>query len=231
MGATHSRQHTEPCVHYMADHDILTIEEVADYLRVSERTVYDWANKGDLPCGKIGTTWRFKRVDIEAWVDQKLSRKRAAPAGLTVAVGDVLSPDRVVLMDVGKKVEALNTLIATLGGAPQVKSADELANEIFEREKLMSTGIGFSVAVPHVRLSSVTDLVMAVGINKNDITDYIALDERPVRIICMVAARADQHAQYLKTLGAVSSLLKTDAVRDALLAAPSAEAAYGILTQ
>lgn len=216
---------------HIADHDILTIEEVANYLRVSERTVYDWANKGDLPCGKIGTTWRFKRVDIEAWVDQKLSRKRPTPPGLTVAVGDVLSPERVVLMDVDKKVDALNTLIASLGEAPQVKNVEELANEIFEREKLMSTGIGFSVAVPHVRLGSVTDLVMAVGISKKDITDYAALDERPVRIICMVAARSDQHAQYLKTLGAVSSLLKADEVREALLAAPSAEAAYTILTQ
>ena len=47
------------------DHEILTIEEVAQYLRVSERTVYDWANKGDIPCGKLGTTWRFKRTEVE----------------------------------------------------------------------------------------------------------------------------------------------------------------------
>ena len=42
------------------DDDILTIEEVAKYLRVSERTVYDWAQKGEIPSGKIGTVWRFK---------------------------------------------------------------------------------------------------------------------------------------------------------------------------
>jgi len=44
------------------DDDILTIEEVAKYLRVSERTVYDWAQKGEIPSGKIGTVWRFKKA-------------------------------------------------------------------------------------------------------------------------------------------------------------------------
>ena len=57
----------------MENHDILTIDEVADYLRVSERTIYDWANKGTIPCGKLGTTWRFKRTEVQRWVDEKLS--------------------------------------------------------------------------------------------------------------------------------------------------------------
>ena len=53
--------------------DILTIEEVAKYLRVSERTVYDWAQKGEIPAGKIGTVWRFKKSEIEKWVNERLS--------------------------------------------------------------------------------------------------------------------------------------------------------------
>ena len=49
--------------------DILTIEEVAKYLRVSERTVYDWAQKGEIPSGKIGTVWRFKKSEIEKYAE------------------------------------------------------------------------------------------------------------------------------------------------------------------
>ena len=48
--------------------NILTIEEVAKYLRVSDRTVYDWAQKGEIPAGKIGTVWRFKKSEVENWV-------------------------------------------------------------------------------------------------------------------------------------------------------------------
>jgi PTS system nitrogen regulatory IIA component len=95
----------------------------------------------------------------------------------------------------------------------------------------MSTGIGFNVAVPHVRLDSVSDLVMAVGISGTDILDYESLDEQPIRIVCMLAARSDQHAQYLKTLGTVSTVLKSKDVRDALMAAPDEKSAFLILTQ
>ena len=214
----------------MTEHDIMTIDEVAKYLRVSERTVYDWANKKELPCGKIGTAWRFKRSEIERWVDEKISRKPEGLGAQVICVEDVLAQERVIFLDTEKKRETLKALIDSLAQAPQVKNRDALEKEIFHREELMSTGIGFSVAVPHVRLESVSDLVMAVGICHKDIADYASLDEKPVRIVCMVAARADQHAQYLKTLGAVSAVLKSDEVREALLRADSEADAYEILT-
>lgn len=217
----------------MGEHEILTIEEVAQYLRISERTAYDWANKGTIPCGKLGTTWRFKRSEIERWVDDKLSGKRTHSPGdtQTIKLQDVLSPDRVLLLDTRSKSEVLDALIECLSRTPDVKDAKLLREEIFHREELMSTGIGFSVAVPHVRIDSVTNLVVAVAISKHQIADYESLDEKPVRIICMVAARTDQHAQYLKTLGLVSSILKAESVRDALLEAPDPQTAFLILTQ
>lgn len=215
----------------MENHDILTIEEIAQYLRVSERTVYDWANKGSIPCGKLGTTWRFKRIEVERWVDQRLSPKRLAPDARDVSMREVLAPERVVLLESSTKAAALSEMISVMDGLSEIGDPEALRREIFHREELMSTGIGFNVAVPHVRLDSVSDLVMAVGISREPIEDYESLDEQPVRIICMVAARADQHAQYLKTLGTVSKALKPASVRASLLDTPDAKAAYLILTQ
>lgn len=220
----------------MPEHDILTIEEVADYLRVSERTVYDWANKGTIPCGKLGTTWRFKRAEVEKWVDERLSgnrstpRQRTTPKPPSVSIADILSVERVIILDTDKKEVALNSLIDCLARAEEVDSREALVDEIFKREALMSTGIGFNVAVPHVRLDSVSELVMAMGLSHKDIVDYESLDESPVRIICMIAARSDQHAQYLKTLGAMSSVLKADSIREALLDAKTPQEAFDILT-
>jgi len=215
----------------MSDREILTLEEVADYLRVSERTVYDWANKGEIPCGKLGTTWRFKRSEVERWVDEKLSGRNSAPGPQSQPIRELLSEDRVVILDTPRKAEALTALVDCIASSPKVKKRDELEAEIFLREELMSTGIGFNVAVPHVRLNSVTDLVVAVGINQQNITDYESLDEAPIRIICMIAARLDQHAQYLKLLGAVSALLKSSELRQSLISAADAKTAYGILTR
>ena len=53
-----------------------------------------------------------------------------------------------------------------------VKNNSELTAEILKREELMSTAIGRGIAIPHVRLSSVTDLVMAVGICKKTVEDF-----------------------------------------------------------
>ena len=45
--------------------EVLTVEEVANYLRIDIRTVYRLAKRGDIPCIKIGRQWRFNREDIK----------------------------------------------------------------------------------------------------------------------------------------------------------------------
>ncbi len=47
---------------------VLTIRDVADYLKVNERTIYRLAAAKQLPAFKVGSTWRFKKADIEAWI-------------------------------------------------------------------------------------------------------------------------------------------------------------------
>ncbi|MFC4486565.1 methylation-associated defense system helix-turn-helix domain-containing protein MAD1 [Tepidiphilus baoligensis] len=60
--------------------EILTIKEVADYLKVTERTIYRLAGAKTIPAFKVGGTWRFSRSDIESWIKQQSagSPERAA---------------------------------------------------------------------------------------------------------------------------------------------------------
>ena len=52
--------------------EILTLPEVAQLLKVAEKTVYSMAQKGQLPAFKVGGQWRFKRADLDQWIeDQK----------------------------------------------------------------------------------------------------------------------------------------------------------------
>ena len=210
--------------------DILTIEEVAKYLRVSERTVYDWAQKGEIPSGKIGTVWRFKKSEIEKWVTDRLtSSARPMTQSSTVQVKNILSPDRIVFLNHSTKHDALVALALNLSTAPQVKNGQELTTEILKREELMSTAIGRGIAIPHVRLASVTDLVMAVGISKTDIIDFNTIDDTPVRLLFMIAAAYNQHSYYLQTLSFFSSRLKNQELRDGLLAVETPMDAYNLL--
>lgn len=212
--------------------DILTIEEVAKYLRVSERTVYDWAQKGEIPSGKIGTVWRFKKSEIEKWVNDRLSSgSKTTTANQAVQIRNILSPDRIVYINQSTKRDALVELAANLSTAPQVKFAQELETEILKREELMSTAIGRGIAIPHVRLSSVTDLVMSVGICKNPVIDFQTIDDVPVQLLIMIAAAYNQHSYYLQTLSFLSSKLKNADLRDALLKSTDPEAAYKLLIE
>ncbi len=213
----------------MIEDSILTIDEVARYLRVSERTVYDWAQKGEIPCGKIGTVWRFKKDDIENWVNDRLSTNRLSPQLSSVQVETILSPDRILFLDYPTKRDALLALAENLGSAPQVKNRQELSIEILKREDLMSTAIGRGIAIPHIRLHSVTDLVVSLGISSCDIVDFQPIDDEPVRLVFMIAAAYNQHAYYLQTLSFFSARFKNRELRDSLARAKTPEQAYALL--
>lgn len=215
----------------MTEHDILTVEEVARMLRISETTLSEMVNKGEIPAGKLGDSWRFKRTEVKKWIDARLGGgvKRHTPHH--VALSDILAPERTRVLTCVSKEEALCSLIELLAQTPEVLDRDELEKELFHREDLMSTGIGLGVAVPHVRLESVRDIVMAMGVNQFDITDYPSLDGKPVRIICMIAAAENQHVKYIKVLAEISSILKNDAVRTALIHAPDAPSVYEIMVR
>ena len=55
----------------MADRELMTIEEIADYLRVKKRTVYEWLKKGKIPAIKTVGQWRFKKTQIDHWLENQ----------------------------------------------------------------------------------------------------------------------------------------------------------------
>lgn len=56
--------------------EILTIKQVADFLKVTERTIYRLAAAKKIPAFKVGGTWRFSRADIDSWIRQQAMQAR-----------------------------------------------------------------------------------------------------------------------------------------------------------
>ena len=54
------------------DDEMLTIEELAAYLKLKPQTIYKWAQTGKVPGGKFGKEWRFRRSTIERWIDSQI---------------------------------------------------------------------------------------------------------------------------------------------------------------
>ncbi len=53
----------------------MTIEEVAEYLKLTPQTIYTWAQEKKIPAAKLGKEWRFKRSIIDAWFNQHIDEK------------------------------------------------------------------------------------------------------------------------------------------------------------
>lgn len=201
----------------MDTHEIMTMKEVSEHLRVSERTVLDWAQKGEIPCGKLGSSWRFKRDDIENWLNQRLSS--APPSKYPrIKLEMILNPDCILISE-GKlsKEDALNKMVELIGEHHEFPNIGEFRQAIFHREELMSTGIGLGIAVPHVRLKSLQNISMGAMLIREGIHDYDALDGQPVKLIFMIAANEAQHTDYLKFLSALSKQLQAESYREDLL--------------
>jgi PTS system nitrogen regulatory IIA component len=54
------------------EHEILTLEEVARYLRLTPQTIYKWAQEKRIPAAKLGKEWRFRRSVIDRWLDEQM---------------------------------------------------------------------------------------------------------------------------------------------------------------
>jgi PTS system nitrogen regulatory IIA component len=215
----------------MKQPEIMTVQEVAELLRVSERTVYDWATNGHVPCGKLGTTWRFKRSEIENWIDRSLTEKRLTESASIISFRDILAREQVVRFDTSSKREALQYLVDAVGLSDHVENKDDVEKGIFHREELMSTGIGLGVAVPHVRLKSIKKPVRAVGISASDITDYDSIDSKPIRLLFMILVGSRQHAVHIKVLSKICSLVKDSEFRESLLETTDVESTFDLLIQ
>ena len=202
----------------MKENEIMTLEEVANFLRMSERTVTEWVNKGKLPGGKFGTSWRFQRTEIENWVNFQLSPNIKNISEESESLVSLLSKERILFLETQNKEETINKLIDVSYTLPGIKNREQLAEAVFNREKLMSTGIGLGIGVPHVRLSGMTNLYMSMAINKNGITDYNSLDDIPVKIVILIIASNAHHSRYIKVLSQIAQIMKNTEIRKKIMA-------------
>jgi excisionase family DNA binding protein len=55
--------------------DIMTLEDVAGYLKLKPQTIYTWAQDGKIPAAKLGKEWRFRKSVIDRWFNQHIDEK------------------------------------------------------------------------------------------------------------------------------------------------------------
>lgn len=142
---------------------------------------------------------------------------------------NMLTVDRIIDADGLPKNEVLSRLIALMGTSNHVTDVEELRERVFERERTFSTGLGAGMALPHVKLSSITDFTAAVARSRSGI-DFDSIDGKPAHIVVMIGCNNSQAGDFLKLLARLVTRLKEPAVQQQILDAPDDEAVLRIFT-
>jgi len=146
-------------------------------------------------------------------------------------ISDYLAPERVIFLKSTTKADALEELIQAAKNFSENITLEELRKAVWEREEMMSTGIGQGIGIPHVRLPGLEKITMAVGISREGIADYESLDNKPVHVIVLIAVPQGQHELYIRLLAEIVGILKREDLRRAIIEAKDASEAYRLLTQ
>lgn len=139
--------------------------------------------------------------------------------GESVTISHYLEPRLVVFLNVENRNDALSQLVDSLDAAGKLLDKQAFYNAILEREKIVSTGIGIEVAIPHAKLSGYQDFFIAVGIQKQRGIEWNAIDGIPVRLIFMIGGPENRQTQYLKILSLITMAVKDEERRKRLLKA------------
>jgi fructose-specific phosphotransferase system IIA component len=140
-----------------------------------------------------------------------------------VLLSDLLTSERVRVPLRGTTKDALlEELVEVLRDAGAVEDAEGVLRAVRERERVLSTGVGSGVAIPHGKSEGVAELAMAAGVVPQPV-DFDALDGEPVSLLFLLVGPDSAAGQHVKALSRISRLVRRDAFRERLSAARDPE--------
>ena len=223
----------------LASREILTLSEMAHYLKVSEKTILRMVKRGEMPGSKVASQWRFQRVVIEQWLTAKME---SAPDESLIEViqttpkiiplAHLISPERIIMDLVPGDTQAvLEQLIKPLIAADLLDDPAQFLRDLISREAMGSTGIGDGVAIPHVREqenSGVRQTCVVMGLSQEGI-DFDALDGEPAHVFMLLCGNAV--TVHLRLLAKTMLMLRTPGMVTSLLGCQNFDDVAGLLRE
>jgi fructose-specific phosphotransferase system IIA component len=140
------------------------------------------------------------------------------------ARGDALSlieRDCITLELAGKtKEEIITEMVDMLDRQGKLLDRAEVLEDVFNREKTMSTGMQYGIALPHAKTDGVEDIAVVVGIKKEGI-DFESIDGEKSRIFIMTVSPKKTSGPHIQFLAAVGAVLKDEETREQVINAGS----------
>ena len=128
----------------------------------------------------------------------------------------LLKPDTVMHnLDVSDKQEVLNELIDSLSSMVGEDELKAIREAVFERESIMSTGVGKGLAIPHGKAQGINDNYAAFALLKEPV-DYEAIDGEPVSMVFLLVGPQSSSSFHIKMLSRISRLMNNSSFRERL---------------
>ena len=138
-------------------------------------------------------------------------------------ISDILS-EKIIKTDMEctDKDDAINKIIDLASNSGLMLDVEKVRECVFEREKLVSTGVGKGFAIPHGKTDEIKDIVAAFAVLKDPI-DFDSIDLEPVKFIFLIVGKESLLNAHIKLLSRISRLMHKDDFREKLEEAKSSE--------
>ncbi|HEX5108190.1 MAG TPA: response regulator [Vicinamibacterales bacterium] len=136
-------------MHFSSDDVFMTTEEVLEYLQVNLRTVYRLIKAGKIPAVRVGRQWRFRKRDIDAWLD---GHRAVAPAAVRPPASEQTATARVLVVD---DESSIREMLARTLSQYQVDTADDASSAL---RLLRSTTVPYDLMIADLKMPGVDGL-------------------------------------------------------------------------
>lgn len=131
-------------------------------------------------------------------------------------ISSYLLEDLILFPSGNTREEVIAEMVEAVDKSLKLPDKQAFHKALLEREKIVSTGIGMGVAIPHAKMSDYEHFFVAIGILRKGV-DWHSLDDSPVKMVFMIGGPDDKQTEYLQLLSSLTLAIKSDLARKKLL--------------
>ncbi len=118
-----------------------------------------------------------------------------------------INKDSIAILRGKNKIEIIDEVISRAAEISKL-DRDLIFRLVWKRERMMTTGVGNGLALPHIRVGNLSEPVIVVGVCTEAVTDYQTQDDQPVKVVVLIIASDTDQEAYLQLLGSVSRSMR-----------------------
>lgn len=128
-------------------------------------------------------------------------------------------------IEVKDKEELLHVMVDALKNRVNEQQIEDIREAVFQREKIMSTGVGKKLAIPHGKVASIDENLASFAVLKNPV-EFNSIDNKPVKIAFLLVGPEKSNSTHIKLLSRISRLMNSASFRSSLSECSSSEEIY-----